>query len=164
VTSIVASRRLASLPPGRERNELARDAYSYLHFPMVAGVVLTAFALKNTLSHINDPLHLVPAAALGGGVALYLLASVAFKRRAVEIWSVHRLVTALILLALIPVFHEVPALGALAGVVVVLVLLIAYETLRFAQAREEERAHLHEHQHDHEHDHNNEHDHNHEHD
>ena len=148
VTSIVATRRLASLPPGRERNELARDAYSYLHFPMVAGVVLTAFAIKNTLSHVHDPLHLVPAAALGGGVAFFLLASVAFKRRAVGIWSVHRMVVALLLLALIPVWHEVPALIALAGVVVLLVLMLAYETLRFAQVREEERAHLHEHGHE----------------
>jgi low temperature requirement protein LtrA len=144
VASIVAARRLASLPAGRERNELARDAYSYLHFPMVAGVVLTAFALKSTLAHVNDPLHLVPAVALGGGVALYLLAHVAFKRRAVGIWSVQRLIVAAILLALIPVWHEVVAVAALAGVVALVVLLILYETVRFAEAREAERAHLHE--------------------
>ena len=71
--------------PGREQNELARDAYSYLHFPMVAGVVLAAFAMKNVLGHVDDPLHLVPACALGGGLAIYLLAHVAFKRRAVGI-------------------------------------------------------------------------------
>ena len=145
VASIVAARRLASLPAGRERNELARDAYSYLHFPMVAGVVLTAFALKTTLAHVTDPLHLVPAAALGGGVALYLLAHVAFKRRAVGIWSVQRVVVAVLLLALIPVWHSVAAVVALAGVVALVVLLIVYETVRFAEAREEERAHLHEH-------------------
>ena len=145
VASIVAARRLAALPAGRERNELARDAYSYLHFPMVAGVVLTAFALKTTLAHVTDPLHLVPAVALGGGVALYLLAHVAFKRRAVGTWSMQRLVAAAIMLALIPVWHEVAAVAALAGVVALLVLLIVYETVRFAEAREAERAHLHEH-------------------
>ncbi len=145
VASIVAARRLASLPPGREQNELARDAYSYLHFPMVAAVVLIAFALHETLAHVTEPLHLVPAVALGGGVALYLLAHVAFKRRAVGIWSTARLVVALVLLALIPVWHEVVALVALGGVLALLVLLIAYETVRFAEAREEERAHLHEH-------------------
>ena len=73
VASLVAARRLAELPPGKERNALARDAYSYLHFPMVAGVVITALALKSTLPHVDDHLHLVPAVALGGGVALYLL-------------------------------------------------------------------------------------------
>lgn len=145
VASIVAARRLASIPAGRERNELARDAYSYLHFPMVAGVVLTAFALKSTLAHPNDPLHLVPAVALGGGVALYLLAHVAFKRRAVGTWSIQRLVVAVLLLVLIPVWHELDAVAALAGAVALVALLILYETVRFAEAREAERAHLHEH-------------------
>jgi low temperature requirement protein LtrA len=145
VASIVAARRLASLPAGRERNELARDAYSYLHFPMVAGVVLTAFALKTTLAHVTEPLHVVPAVALGGGVAVYLLAHVAFKRRAVGSWSIQRLVAAALLLVLIPVWRELDAVAALAGVVGIVALLIVYETVRFAEAREVERAHLHEH-------------------
>jgi low temperature requirement protein LtrA len=145
VASIVAARRLASMPPGRECNEVARDAYSLLHFPMVAGVVLTAFALKTTLAHVDEPLHAVPAVALGGGVGLYLLAQVAFKRRAVGTWSVHRAVTAALLVALIPVWHSIDALFALAAVVAIAVALVLYETVRFAEARREERAHLHEH-------------------
>jgi low temperature requirement protein LtrA len=145
VASIMASRRLAAMPPGREQNELARDGYSYLHFPMVAAIVLIAFAMEETLSHVHDPLHLEPAVALGGGVALYLLAHVAFKRRSVGIWSIHRLVMAVVMLALIPVWHEVVAPVALAGVVALLVALILYETVRYSEVREEERAHLHEH-------------------
>ena len=42
VVAIVAARRLASRPPGAEQNAMARDSYSYLHFPMVAGIVLVA--------------------------------------------------------------------------------------------------------------------------
>ncbi len=145
VASITAARRLAAMPPGRERNEVARDSYSFIHFPMVAGVVLAAFALKTSLSHVHEPLHLVPAAALGGGVGLYLLAQVAFKRRAVGTWSLPRAVAAVALLALIPVWHSVDAVVALAGVVAVVMLLIIYETVRFAEARRAERSHLHEH-------------------
>jgi low temperature requirement protein LtrA len=145
VAAIVAARRLASLPVGQQQNELARDAYSYLHFPMVAGIVLAAFAIKNVLAHVNDPLHLVPAAALGGGVALYLLAHVAFKRRAVGTLSVQRLVTALLLLALIPLWHSVVALAALGGVLGLVIALILFESVRYAEARAEERRHLHEH-------------------
>jgi low temperature requirement protein LtrA len=145
VAAIVAARRLAELPAGKEQNELARDAYSYLHFPMVAGVVLAAFAIKSTLAHVDDPLHLVPAAALGGGVAIYLLAHVAFKRRAVGIWSVQRLIAALLLLALIPVWHSLVALAALGAVLGLVVALILFETVRFAESRAEERHHLHEH-------------------
>ena len=145
VTSIMAARELASMPPGRERNALARDAYSYLHFPMVAGIVLAAFALKTTLSHVDEPLHLVPATALGGGVALFLLAQFVFKHRTVRMWSGHRFVTAAVLLALIPVLQEVHALVALGLVVAVLALHIGYEAVRFAELRREQRAHLHEH-------------------
>ena len=64
---------------GRERNEIARDSFSYLHFPMVAGIVLLALGLKKTLGHVDEPLKLVPAVALLGGTAFYLLAHVAFR-------------------------------------------------------------------------------------
>jgi low temperature requirement protein LtrA len=145
VASIVAARRLAAIPAGKERNELARDAYSYLHFPMVAGVVLVAFGIKTTLGHVGHPLHLVAAAALAGGVAIYLLAHVAFKRRAVGLWSVQRVVVALVLVALLPLWRSVDALVALAGVTALVAALIGYETVRFAEVRAQERGHLHEH-------------------
>src|SRR5204863_181997 len=67
--ALVSARRLARAPEGRERNELARDSYSYLHVPMVAGIVLVAFGLKKTLGQVDDPLDTLPAFALLGGVA-----------------------------------------------------------------------------------------------
>jgi low temperature requirement protein LtrA len=143
VASIMAARRLAEMPPGKARNELARDSYSYIHFPMVAGVVLAAFALKTTLGHVNEPLHIVEAVALSGGVALYLLAHVAFKRRAVGIWSTPRIIAAAVLLALIPLWDSVDALVALAGVTAVVIVLIIFETVRYAELRAEERHHIH---------------------
>jgi low temperature requirement protein LtrA len=117
---------------------------------MVAGIVLAAFALKTTLSHVDEPLHLVPATALGGGVALFLLAQFAFKHRTVGMWSGHRFVTAAVLLALIPLLQEVHALVALGLVVTVIALHIGYEAVRFAELRREQRAHLHEHNGSHE--------------
>ena len=112
---------------------------------MVAGIVLVAFALKTTLAHVDDPLHLVPAVALAGGVGLYLLAHVAFKRRAVGVWSILRVVVAVVVIALLPLWREISALAALAGVTALVVLLIGFETIRYAEARAEERGHLHEH-------------------
>ena len=49
---------------GHERNTIARDSYSYLHFLMVAGIVLVALGLKKTLEHVGDPLKDVVPAAL----------------------------------------------------------------------------------------------------
>jgi hypothetical protein len=61
VVALVAERRLSRASVGREQNELARDSYSYLHFPMIAGVVLLALGLKKTLADVGDPLKIVPA-------------------------------------------------------------------------------------------------------
>ena len=142
VTAIAAARRLASAQPGREQNEIARDSYSYLHFPMIAGVALIAVALKRTLLHVGHPLTLVPAVALLGGVALYLLAHVAFRLRNVHSLSTRRLLCALVLLALIPAGVSLPALVTLGIVSAVLCALIAYEALRYAEARDRVRHQL----------------------
>src|SRR4030095_4790647 len=102
VVALVARRRLENAAPGRERNEIARDSYSYLHFPMVAGIVLLALGLKKTLAHVEDPLKLVPGAAMLGGTAIYLLAHVAFRWRNVHRFSWQRLACAVLLVALVP--------------------------------------------------------------
>ena len=94
IVALVAERRLSNAAKGRERNEVARDSFSYLHLPMVAGIVLLALGLKKTLEHVDDPLKLVPAVAMLGGIALYLLAHVAFRWRNVHRFSTQRVVCA----------------------------------------------------------------------
>ena len=97
VVALVAERRLAKAAPGRERNSIGRDSYGYLHLPMVAGIVLLALGLKKTLGHVEEPLKLVPAVALLGGTAMYLVAHVAFRLRNVHRFSVQRLLCAVVL-------------------------------------------------------------------
>jgi low temperature requirement protein LtrA len=142
VVALVAERRLSDAAPGREQNAIARDSFSYLHLPMIAGIVLLALGLKKSLGDIGEPLHAVPAVALLGGVALYLLAHVAFRWRNVHRFSVQRLVAAAVLLALIGLALAIPALATVAIVTAVLALLIAYESLRFAELRERLRRRL----------------------
>ena len=135
IVALVSARRLANAAPGREQNTMARDSFSYLHFPMVAGIILLALGLKKTLEHVDDPLKLVPAFALLGGVALYLLAHVAFRWRHVHTLNTRRLGLALILLALVPVAVELPALVSVAIVAVLAWLLIAVETRSYGETR-----------------------------
>ncbi|HEX3910304.1 MAG TPA: low temperature requirement protein A [Solirubrobacteraceae bacterium] len=142
VTSIVAARRLAKAAEGRERNGIARDSYSYLHFPMIAGIALLAVGLKITLAHVGDELKLVPALALLGGTALYLLAHVAFRLRNVHTLSTRRLVCAGVLLALLPAAVSLPALATLGILAALLAALIAYEAIRYADARDHVRHQL----------------------
>jgi low temperature requirement protein LtrA len=136
VVALVAERRLALAPPGREQNELARDSYSFLHLPMVAGVVLIALGMKKTLEHVDEPLATEAAAALVGGLALYLLSHVAVRLRNVGSVNKDRLLVAVLLLALVPAATEVDALVTLAAVTVVIWSMIGYETTRFGEARQ----------------------------
>ena len=141
VTALVAARRLENATAGRERNEVARDAFSYLHFPMVAGIVLVALGLKKALGHVTDDLATVPAVALLGGTALYLLAHVAFRLRNVRRFSRERTVAAAVCLALVPVATSVSALVLVSALAAVLVVLIAIERRRFVELRGRVRAH-----------------------
>ena len=139
VVALVATRRLGRAAPGREQNSIARDSYSYLHFPMVAGIVLVALGMKKTLGDVEEPLKLVPATAMLGGTALYLLAHVAFRLRNVQTLNRQRLACAVALAALVPVAVEVPALATLGMLAAVLAALIVYEAVRFAEARDRVR-------------------------
>ncbi len=139
VVAIVAERKLTEAT-GAARTDLARDSYSYLHLLMIAGIVLLALGIKKTLSGVDKPLDTIPAVALCGGVALYLLGHIAFRLRNVHSLNPHRLVAACACLALIPLALEADALVALAAVTAVCVILIVYEMTRFGEARARLRA------------------------
>ena len=134
VAAIFARRRLMQAK-GLELHRLALHAYSYLHLPMVAGIVLFALGLKTTLGHVGEALDTVPAVGLCGGAALYLLGHLAFLFRTTGRVFRRRTVGATVLLALVPAVVAIPALAALALVSAVCSLVVAYEVLRYREAR-----------------------------
>ena len=115
---------------GRDRNTAARDAFSFLHLPIVAGIVLLALGIKKTLEHVEDPLTLIPAVALCGGVALYLVAQAAYRRRCGVPAGADRLVAAAAAVALVPLVTAVPALAGLAALAAVCASMHVYELVR----------------------------------
>jgi CRISPR-associated Cas5-like protein len=135
VVALVTERRLALAAVGRERNTLARDSYSYLHYPMVAGIVLAALGLEHTLAHVDESLDAVHAFALLGGVAIYLLAHVALRLRNAHTLNRQRLLLALVLFALCPIALEISALTTLAAVNLLVWAMIAYETVGYDDRR-----------------------------
>jgi low temperature requirement protein LtrA len=136
VVALVSARRLANAPEGKVRNELARDSYSYIHFPMVAGIILVALGLKKAIGHVEDPLETVPAFALLGGTALYLLGLIAFRYRHVKSINYRRLALAVVLVALLPAATALPALATLAIVAVLLSVLVSIETRGYGEGRQ----------------------------
>ena len=125
---------------GAERIALARDAYSYLHLPMVAGIVLFAFAMEVTVAHVGRELGTIPAFALCAGPALYLLAFVLLRLRIARRLGRGRIVAAAACMALFPVALAVPALVALMLIATVWVAFHTYELIWWHDARAETRA------------------------
>jgi low temperature requirement protein LtrA len=136
VVALVAARRLERAEVGRAQNEMARDSYSYLHFLMVAGIILVALGLKKTLEHVNDPLEVVPAFALLGGMACYLLGHVAFRYRGIHTVNIERTALAVLLVASLPIATEISALATVAYVTVLTWAVIVYETRLYGESRE----------------------------
>jgi len=146
----VMSQRQLSQTSGAARARLARDYYSYLHLPMIAGIVLFALGLKATIEHVGEPLAAVPAVALCGGLALYFLTHVGLRLRLVHFirrttaerpgWiGPGRLATGVVMLALIPAARELPALASLAVVTAVCCALIAWDVIHYREDRAEVR-------------------------
>jgi low temperature requirement protein LtrA len=134
VVAIVAERRFRD-SEGERRLRIARDSYSYLHLPMIAGIVLIALGVKKTLGHVDEPLETIPSVALFGGIALYYAGHVGFRLRNVGSVNRPRLLALLVCLALIPLGTEVDALVAVAVAAIVTSAVIAFETIRYAEAR-----------------------------
>jgi low temperature requirement protein LtrA len=134
VAAIFVRRRLMAAM-GLDLHRLALHSYSYLHLPLVAGIVLFALGLKTTLGHPDEALDTVPAVALCGGAALYLLAEVVILYRTTRRVFRRRTVGVVVLLALIPVALAIPALAALACVSAVCAFVVAYEAIRHREHR-----------------------------
>ncbi|HEX5896248.1 MAG TPA: low temperature requirement protein A [Thermoleophilaceae bacterium] len=118
---------------------LARDSYSYLHLPMIAGIVLVALGVKKVIGHVDEPLDTVPAVALLGGVAIYYAGHLGFRLRNVRTVNKPRLVALVVCVGLIPLATEVDALVSLALAAAVTSAVIAFEAIRWAEARQRVR-------------------------
>ena len=147
VVAPVAERVLSSRE-GTERVRLARDSYTYLHFPMIAGIIYLALGLKKVAEYVADtehhslvdPLTGTGLWALYGGVALYLVAHLAFRLRNVGSINRPRAVVAVVLLVAPLGAQFLPALASLALLALILGALIAFEVVHYAEARAAVRA------------------------
>jgi low temperature requirement protein LtrA len=149
VYAIMAQRYLAQVQ-GVKRATLARDYYSYLHLPMVAGIVLFALGLKKTIEHVGDPLGTVPAVALCGGLTLYFATHVVMRIRLVltirqtssdrpGLIGPGRTSAGVACLVLLPVTMEASALVALALLAGVCCSLILYDVIHYREDRDRVR-------------------------
>ncbi len=115
---------------------LARDAYTYLHLPMVAGIVFLALGVKKSIAHADHALTLVPALALYGGVALYFAGHVLFRLRSLGSLSRPRLLVMAASAGGVAAGTRLPALASLGLVAAVCTALVLWETIVYREWRD----------------------------
>jgi low temperature requirement protein LtrA len=144
----IAAERMFDRADGDERTRIARDAYTYLHFPMLAGIVWAAVGMKKVMAYTADtaahgPADPLPSWARLGlflGPALYLVAHALFRRRIARSWSAPRLTTAAVLTVLAFVLAPMGALADLAVLALVLGALVVWEVVLMREVRHQVRA------------------------
>jgi low temperature requirement protein LtrA len=109
--------------PGR----LARDAYTYLHLPIVGGIIATAVGTHLLLVGPHEVPQGIGVAMILGGPSLYLLGESFFRRRMTGETEADRVAVAALLVALVPLGRHVEALPLSAVVAALLTALAVWE-------------------------------------
>ena len=136
----VAAERSLRRASGRDRSALARDIFTYFHYPLVLGVILYAVAAKKTLEHPRDPLSNAGRWALGLGIALFLVGFALMRFRVIRRVAWERLAAAAAILVIAVLLDGADAIVTLGVVIVILVFSIALETVRLREVRATLRA------------------------
>lgn len=116
---------------GINRARVVSDGYTYLHLVLVAGIVSAAVGIEEAMAHVADvePFGPFGAAALAGGVALYLAGTGFFARRVIGDWRVLRFAGAALLLAATGLLAAAPPIASVSGVAAILVIVLLAEHL-----------------------------------
>jgi low temperature requirement protein LtrA len=122
-TDTAAEHILINTPAGVPQNALARRAYSLLHFPLVVGVIVLSAGLESAVAHPAHPLDQRFAAAFFGGLALYILACVAFGLITTKALNTPRLIVGSAMAMLIALGTTIPAWASLALATAMLAML-----------------------------------------
>ena len=111
-----------------DSGKLARDAYTYLHTPIVAGIIVIAVADEVVIAHPGSSPSAIELAVILGGPALYLIGHTLFRLRMIRNVSRKRLAAAVAIVALAPLGAVLTSLGLAACVLAILIVLAVAET------------------------------------
>jgi low temperature requirement protein LtrA len=136
-TEAAAGLALRTLPI-QQRGMVAANAYSFAHFPLIAGIIYIALGIEQVLAHLAAHPPQLPAqaslgwastAALYGGTALYLSGRILFLRLSVRSAPASQYIAAGTILVLLPISRILPALAALGLLTAFLAALLIYSRL-----------------------------------
>ena len=110
-----------------DAGRLARDAYTYLHLPIVAGIIAVAVGDDMLIKHTGHSLSTAGALMVLGGPAIYLLGESLFRFRMIRSVSGKRIGAVVLLCALMVLNTRLTALALIAAVTVVVTALAIWE-------------------------------------
>jgi low temperature requirement protein LtrA len=116
-----------------DRGRIGRDIYTYLHLPIIAGIVLVAVGDELAVAHPTDDLHGAGALATLAGPALFLGGLMVCAARIGQPQSLPQALAVLVLLASVPLASGAEGLLVSALVTALLAALVVAEQLRDAR-------------------------------
>ena len=120
-----------SADPGR----LARVTYTYLHLPIIAGVIVSA-AADNLILLRPGALAQPPVIATTlGGAALYVLGNALFKQSIVKRFPLSHIIGLAMLFCLLPVMRDMTALALDGSVTAILITVAVWERISWRHTR-----------------------------
>ena len=135
----IAAERSLKRAVARARGTLARDVFTFFHYPIVLGIIFYAVAAKKTLEEPRDPLSAAGRWALGLGVAVFLLGFVLMRYRVLRRIAWERLAAGAAAVVAAVLLDGTDAIVTLAVVIAILAASVAVETLRLREFRGELR-------------------------
>ncbi|CAM3970388.1 low temperature requirement protein A [Kibdelosporangium persicum] len=146
-THVMICERALSDAQGEERVSMGRTAFTYLHLPLLVGIVMLALGLKKVVGYVGgenghtlaDPLYGPPLWAMYGGVSLFMFGYAAVAWRCIRTFKAQRVILGVVLLALVPLVANLPAMASLAVLTALMAGLIVYEWVKYRDLRDEIR-------------------------
>ena len=117
-----------------ESGRFARNAYTYLHLPIVLGIVVSAVGDEVLLAHPQGHMDARAMLSIIGGALLFLLGTVLFKHAIRGIYQLSHLVGMTLLVLLFPVASYLTPLMLAALVTAVLLIVAAWEAFSLGSA------------------------------
>lgn len=128
-----ASRQIeTSSDPGR----LARSGYTFMHLPIVAGIIVVAVGDELVLHHPSGHVELAALGALIGGPVLYLVGNALFKRLSAPNLPLSHLVGLGLLALSVPASFYVTPVGLSAMTTAIMIVVALWEWLSLRRQHE----------------------------
>ena len=112
-----------------DTGRLARLAYTYLHLPIVAGIVVSAVGDELLLAHPDGHVGAKEVLSIVGGPLLYLIGTILFKHAIRGIYQLSHLVGIGLFIVLIPFAERFTPLSLAVAAAAILMIVAAWEAI-----------------------------------